>query len=209
MKEHLIENFLSQESCDYITSYLNNSGLLFYNGRCTIYINKESGTNAVCDECITSLENGIDDFPYAFQLMNHFKNNKLQNSLIFDLINLVTKNMCTVFGWDSSEYIYETSHYTCFGTDINTEEGLDIHYDHYGKGGKIYTAVLYLNDNYEGGKVTFYDENHGKFSNPRSFSPKAGSLIYFHGETFHSVENVYSGNRACIVLHVRKKEKDQ
>jgi hypothetical protein len=203
MKPQIIENFISKETCEYINSYMKKSNLLDSDGKCIIYVNKDSGANAVC----------MGWTPEIFSLLNSFKNEGMQNSLIYDLFNLIGKNMCRVFGFRDSEIIYETSHYKCFGVEkIGTgfgsdkvgENGQNPHCDHWGDGGKIYTAVLYLNDQYEGGKITFYKNL--ELDNPISYNPKTGSLIFFDGHTSHSVENVVSGERSSIVLHIRHKE---
>ncbi|NBX77743.1 hypothetical protein EBQ93_00085 [bacterium] len=194
MKEQLIENFVGKEVCDYINSYMKDYNLLDHEGRCIIYMNKDSGSNAIC----------MNWFPEIFSLMNDLENKGLKNSLIYDLFNLIGKNMCSVFNFKNSEIVYETSHYRCFGTELETPEGMNPHADHYGEGGAIHTAVLYLNDDYEGGEVTFF-ENH-QLDNPTKYKPKSGSLLYFHGYQMHSVANVSSGKRACIVLHIREKE---
>ena len=203
MKPQVIENFIGKEACEYINLYMKESSLLDSGGRCIIYVNEDSGSNAVC----------MGWTPEIFSLLNSLGSKDMQNSLIYDLFNLIGKNMCSVFGFSNSEIIYETSHYRCFGVEeIGTgfgsdkigENGQDVHCDHWGEGGKIYSAVLYLNDQYEGGSVTFYENQ--KLDNPISFSPKTGSLILFDGYTPHSVENVVSGERAAFVLHLRHKE---
>jgi hypothetical protein len=203
MKPQIIENFISKETCEYINTYMKESNLLDPDGKCIIHVNEDSGSNAVC----------MGWTPEIFSLLNYFKNEGTQDSLIYDLFNLIGKSMCNVFGFRDSEIIYETSHYKCFGVEkIGTgfgsdkvgENGQNPHCDHWGEGGKIYTAVLYLNDQYEGGKVTFYENL--ELDNPISYSPKTGSLIFFDGYTSHSVENVVSGERASIVLHIRHKE---
>lgn len=203
MKPKLIENFIGKETCEYINSYMKESSLIDSGGRCIVYVNEDSGSNAVC----------MGWTPEIFSLLNFLENKEMQNSLIYDLFNLIGKNMSSVFGFRNSEIIYETSHYRCFGVEeIGTgfgsdkigENGQDVHCDHWGEGGKIYTAVLYLNDQYEGGTVTFYENE--QLDNPISYSPKTGSLIFFDGYTPHSVENVLSGERSTFVMHIRHKE---
>lgn len=203
MKPQIIENFISEETCEYINSYMKQSKLIDVDGKCIVYVNEDSGSNAVC----------MGWMPGIFSLLNHLESKDMQNSLIYDLFNLIGKNMCSVFGFRNSEIIYETSHYKCFGVEkIGTgfgsdkidENGQDPHADHWGEGGKIYTAVLYLNDEYEGGAVTFYENQ--ELNNPTTYSPKTGSLMFFDGYATHSVENVLSGERASFVLHIRHKE---
>jgi hypothetical protein len=56
---------------------------------------------------------------------------------------------------------------------------------------KIYTSMLYLNDNFEGGELFF--PQHNEFS----IKPKAGMLLIFSGDinTMHGIRQITSGNR--------------
>lgn len=51
-----------------------------------------------------------------------------------------------------------------------------------------YTALLYFNDNYEGGEIAFPDKN-------ISIKPKRGSVIIFPSITMHEVKLMISGQR--------------
>jgi len=195
MKPQIIENFIGKKTCEYINSYMKNSDLLDDDGKCIIYVNKDSGSNAVC----------MGWTPEIFSLLDHLKDEQSRDSLIYDLFNLIGQNMSTVFGFKNSDIVYETSHYKCFGPEGAKTEGMNPHVDHWGEGGTIYTAVLYFNENYEGGDIVFYGygEDYTKVENPISYKPKTGSLIYFDGYTMHSVNDVIAGERACLVLHIR------
>ena len=63
-----------------------------------------------------------------------------------------------------------------------------------------YSAVIYLNDNYEGGKTFF---NHGYEA-----QPKTGRLIYFTSgkEDAHGVTEVMSGHRYTFALWFTKNQ---
>lgn len=66
--------------------------------------------------------------------------------------------------------------------------------------GLAFTIVLYLNDNYEGGEISFPNHN-------VSIKPKAGSLIMFPAtsEFVHKVSPILAGNRyssSCSLLMV-------
>lgn len=54
-----------------------------------------------------------------------------------------------------------------------------------------YSAVLYLNDDYEGGRFVIQSENF-------CFKPKAGSVIIFDSHYRHRVEVVEKSNRYAI-----------
>jgi hypothetical protein len=74
-----------------------------------------------------------------------------------------------------------------------------------------YSALLYLNDNYLGGEIVFYDDNTGSLENSTSYHPNSGTLVYFKGDDNypHSVNKVLSGERANLILFYDvKKEKE-
>ena len=56
---------------------------------------------------------------------------------------------------------------------------------------KIYTSMLYLNDNFEGGELFFPQHNE------YSIKPEAGMLLVFSGDinTMHGIRQIESGNR--------------
>jgi hypothetical protein len=56
---------------------------------------------------------------------------------------------------------------------------------------KIYTSMLYLNDDFEGGELFF--PQHNEFS----IKPEAGMLLIFSGDinTMHGIRQIQSGNR--------------
>jgi hypothetical protein len=60
---------------------------------------------------------------------------------------------------------------------------------------KNISALLYLNNNYEGGDIRFTEYN-------KSIKPSPGTLIFFEGDSSkpHEVEEVISGDRYNIVL---------
>jgi hypothetical protein len=203
MKPKIIENYLSKETCNYIISYMEKNNFIKEKGKCLIYVNEESANN--------SLSMGW--HPDIYYFLKDLKQQGLQDSLPYDLFNLIGENMCQAFDFKKSEITYETSHYKSFnpesvgldfGSDIIGENGQAPHVDQYGEGGKIYTAILYLNDQYEGGELVFYEDN--DLLKPQPHKIKAGSLVYFDGHTYHSVENITHGNRTCFILHVRHKE---
>jgi hypothetical protein len=80
MKHNIIENFVGKEVCDYLNSYMTKNNLLDDKGKCTIYINENSGENAIC----------MGWFPEIPSLMKDLKT-KQQDSLIYDLFNLISQ----------------------------------------------------------------------------------------------------------------------
>jgi hypothetical protein len=196
MKPKIIENFINKEMCNYIDSYMKESGLIDHNGQCLIFVNKEDGENSICMGYTEDI----------FYLLDFLEKKELQNSLIYDIFNLIGKNMCHVFNFKDSEIIYETMHYKCLNSKEKVFKGMEPHCDQYGEGGKIYTAVLYLNDNFEGGEIIFYNVDQDVKENKKFYKPSTGSIVCFDGHTLHSVNDLISGERSCLVLHLRFKE---
>jgi hypothetical protein len=76
-----------------------------------------------------------------------------------------------------------------FHSDNTNEDGSPSHFEI-----NKYAAILYLNDSYEGGEVSFLDHN-------IEIAPKAGSLLIFPGgkENVHGVREIVSGDRYSII----------
>jgi len=76
----------------------------------------------------------------------------------------------------------------------------------------VYSSILYLNDDYTGGEVVFYDDDRTKGT---TYSPKTGTLLYFPGteKYHHEVMPVRSGSRSNFVIFfegiTEKKNSDQ
>jgi predicted 2-oxoglutarate/Fe(II)-dependent dioxygenase YbiX len=77
--------------------------------------------------------------------------------------------------------IYPSNAFMVLHSDKNTDFGKVGNYD-------LHTFVFYLNDNYEGGNITFPDYN-------LSIKPSKGLAIMFPGNLLHKVEPVISGTR--------------
>ena len=75
-----------------------------------------------------------------------------------------------------------------------------------GYGENYYSALLYLNDDYEGGEILFYDNNSGTLESATSYKPSPGTLIYFKGDDNypHSVNDITYGERCNIILFYKK-----
>lgn len=59
---------------------------------------------------------------------------------------------------------------------------------------KVFTVTMYLNDNYEGGEISFYDGESDKIYN---YKPEAGDVTVFPGSEpfYHGVLPFYGGSR--------------
>ena len=190
-----IKSFINKKTCDYIISCIKEYNLFDDTGQVMIYINKEEKDN--------SISTGFD--PEMFNLIEYLEKNQQKNTIIYDLLNLIAKNMCGVFDFKDSEVIYETMAFNLLTPDIIDSDGIakSVHYDHYGDNGIIYTAILYLDDNYEGGELILYDQNIVDEAHSIPHKPETGQLFYFDGYTPHAVGHVTSGERSNLVLHMR------
>ena len=61
-----------------------------------------------------------------------------------------------------------------------------------------WTALIYLNDDYTGGDLSFDDLGY-------KLSPKAGSIVFFSSDERHSAEMVATGNKYFIFLYIQSK----
>jgi hypothetical protein len=61
-----------------------------------------------------------------------------------------------------------------------------------------WTALIYLNDDYTGGNLSF--DNLGY-----KISPTAGSIVFFPSDEYHSAEQVFTGNKCFIFLYIQSK----
>jgi predicted 2-oxoglutarate/Fe(II)-dependent dioxygenase YbiX len=58
---------------------------------------------------------------------------------------------------------------------------------------RMVTVILYLNDEYEGGKLIFPDIG-------VTYQPAKGDVVLFLSEYFHAVSTVTSGHRYCVIF---------
>ena len=132
------------------------------------------------------------------------KNNS-EEVILYDLINLIHQSASSTFGFKKSDMSLDRINYRTF------EEGQYFHYhiDQCGEGGEIYTALLYLNDDYEGGEIVFYDIETGRDGPFEAFLPAPGTLLCFKGDhtSPHEVLPVLFGRRANIAMNFRLLDK--
>ena len=58
-----------------------------------------------------------------------------------------------------------------------------------------WTALIYLNDDYTGGKLEFNNLGY-------SITPTAGSIVFFSSDEVHTAHQVLSGNKYFIFLYI-------
>jgi hypothetical protein len=122
-----------------------------------------------------------------------------ESQIMYLLIESVIKSIQNVFGFSNEKISINRVLYQV----LRTGEKLAYHADGYGGGGVEgygthgYSALLYLNDNYTGGDIVFYNDDSRK-----SYHPKIGTLIYFKGDEdhYHSVNKVIKGERLNLIL---------
>jgi len=182
MQPKIIENFISKEMCIYINDYFLNNVKLDQQGYSNIYVNKY-----------------LPFYDDSYLLKTLDKKNSKQ-ALFYDTLNLLQKSIKLQFNFSKDELDSEFFNYRNFGPGQNFK---DYHIDDYGNVGKLYTALLYLTDDYEGGEITFYDGGPEEKDKSVTYRPKAGSLFLFEGIDPHSVNPVISGRRALFSMNNR------
>ena len=120
---------------------------------------------------------------------------EIVSNTILEVSALVTK-----YAYKTSEIIKEKFNVKeelyCLTSHLGTwknGEGLEIHDDTYGASFTQFSSVIYLNDDYSGGKIMF-PELH------IALKPEAGDLLFFPSKGYwHEVSPVISGSRSTIV----------
>jgi Rps23 Pro-64 3,4-dihydroxylase Tpa1-like proline 4-hydroxylase len=181
---NIINNFISKKTAKFLNDYLK--------------------TKVEIHEPDSGHPNGVNRFPIYFKGKSVFFDQikiKKEDKIVFDLLNLIGQSISNKFNLPKNNISLRGMTYTIY----NTGQGLPAHDDWKVSKFEVYSAILYLNDDYEGGDIIFYDfwdQLNPKFSKFKKYHPKCGQLFYFNGnhDTIHEVENVISGKRSCIIL---------
>ena len=178
MQPKIIENFISKETSQTLHNFLK-----------------------------TKSYEHLPDIPHPAGIMHTSIDEKYLKSIseekdlfIIDLINLLINSISNVFNLPKDKLKIKTQRYTW----LSDGQSLSKHDDYLVSNYKVYSAVLYLTDDYEGGEILFYNEDKSFVS----YKPSAGSLIYFEGNLDypHEVKEVISGDRANLVLFYESSE---
>jgi predicted 2-oxoglutarate/Fe(II)-dependent dioxygenase YbiX len=95
---------------------------------------------------------------------------------------------------------------------------LRIHQDEHNTFSKLsYSAVMYLNDNYEGGEICFLKDFSSDFDFPLyekemnglEYKPDKGDLVIFKSDTWHGGTKIENGNRYSIIFWSTEQEEYQ
>tara|TARA_B100000073_G_scaffold171279_1_gene141634 strand:+ start:1397 stop:1933 length:537 start_codon:yes stop_codon:yes gene_type:complete len=157
------------------------------------------------------------------KLIDFFKNadkqkqdNEFDNrTLNYDLVNdLEIKNIMNKFRWQLTfkvmSHYNEDALYPQFLDLVEWKTGMkmDWHADNMYRDGKPnntpfrdYSAVTYLNDDYEGGVTQFKNDL------TEDILPEAGGVVVFPSDRFHNVSEVTSGTRYTMPMWWSKNER--
>lgn len=170
-----IKNFLSLDDCKKAIFYMENGDT-----SCPIHKNNECDNIALDD---TARKNYL-SFDEQCLFDNNVRGQYSEDFSFYDISQIskkMQKEVSLTFK-DNVRMIRLAMHRYHNGASQKP------HLDHY-----PYAAILYLNDNYEGGELYFPDTN-------ISFKPNAGSLYMFLGQSnIHGVSSVNAGRRYTIV----------
>lgn len=173
----VIEDFITQEECDFLIEYSEskNGGVGTYNNEANIF---HWGT----DKSFSPLE---------------------QNPIAKDLTKDIVKRVGDIF-LENFEMKHTFEFKRLFAQTLNVGGDVPPHtddqdvYDGKPLVEEHYSALLFLNEDYQGGELEF--ENHNI-----TMKPKTRSLVYFKGdaETMHEVKLVTEGKRINLVIFFR------
>jgi hypothetical protein len=197
----IINNFVSKEDLDFFTKYIDNNweDTTKFRQRVGMAMNKGIAARAI--------------FP-----------DEKPASLFKDLENVVNKYSKKFIDYSKNEfsdkrevYFYGVS-ITRLSKDIQIRIHADIHEEF---SDLVYSGVMYLNDNYQGGEITFIDsheftEKDIKMDHSKGllvsfpiyedsmgglvYKPKAGDMVIFPSNKLHGGKVVIEGTRDAIVF---------
>jgi len=176
-KIKLIENFISEEDAktfiDYINlNYLDSSKF-------------EVGVKALQDGNMRSQAN----IPEKHSLDNHKEMNELMHKYSAKFLE-----ECHIFFQDNFE-IYTTA---IWMTRFEKNTQLPAHVDNHEEAEHLFrSGVIYLNEEYDGGYLKFFDHNF-------TYKPKRLSLVLFDSTYLHQITNIVSGVRMTVPIWATK-----
>jgi hypothetical protein len=182
MQPSIIKNFITKETCDAINSYI-----------------KPRVQPHPIDE---AHPHGKSQLPIFHKNESVFFNQidvnpDSEGKTIFDILNLIQTSIASKFNLPKDKIKVKGMTYTL----CEEGQGLPIHNDWGVSKCDVYSAILYINEDYEGGEIVFYNDVDDKNSGV-SYKPESGMLVYFPGteEYVHEVMKVKSGSRANFVI---------
>lgn len=152
---------------------------------------------------------------YMEQIINHNDEENIlidTRSSVDEVSSIIAAASASIRNMITEKFGVEVDIINCSYIEMHEGSSNDLHSDLFHLDGTPYddgqnlefSGLIYLNDgetDFTGGNIVFPNQNF-------SFTPKAGSLIFFSGdlEHIHEVEVVRSGIRKNIVLFFDKKD---
>lgn len=194
---NIIENFISKDTCNFLISEYKNS----FKENAETKNNIHGGHSVGIDHAFK-----IGPGKFAFPFYNSDSNNNIATDLTTNIINSICREI-------SDFYKERVDPRSIFFSKMLEGSFLNKHYDNYLNDGKKfypygsnpeiiekigfkedYSALLYLNNDYQGGEIEFPQEN-------LILKPEPGTLIFFKGNqnSMHGVNEIIKGERINIV----------
>jgi len=197
----IIENFVDEEDIIFFTKYINDNYMdqNKFKHRTGVAFNKGLAARAIFPD-----EKPASMFKELENIINKYSNKFIKE--------------CKKFFLDDREILFYGVSITRLSKDIQIRIHQDIHNDFVDL---LYSGVLYLNDDYEGGEVTFLnnytvkDEDYLIYPGTDKkilfpiykndlgglvYKPKKGDLVIFPSLKYHGGRMVENGNRDSIIL---------
>ena len=132
---------------------------------------------------ITSLSHDKKNHNVVFDIFYKYISEYIDNTNIDADINNIDGGEIFIRKYDTGSYL--TEHQDVYGQPNG--EGI--------KNPLVVTALLYLNDDFDGGEIYFPEKG-------ISIKPDCGSLVVFPSKTVHGVKTLISGNRYLTSIYI-------
>lgn len=154
-------------------------------------------TDSECISYINLINNTTNICPFTNSGI--FKNNKFTDS---NISNSLYKRLCDFISVDrllkiniigNNDLIMTGQYEPEQEFSLHTDTGL--YYDKINKLKSTYTLLIYLNDDFEGGETTFYDQS---FNEQFKITPQKGMALIFNIDNWHRGCKIKKGNKLWI-----------
>lgn len=179
MQPKIIENFISSSLCYVLNNYFKSRAHKDQNGYLSVPLTSKEKT------------------------FGYHHNDGLEGEIFSEIVRILISSIAHEFNIPKSKISLNRVNYQIL------TEGQEVGYHSDNRGayqGQMKntgrSALLYLNKDYTGGEIAFYDKDINGYENKIEYRPNPGTLIYFVGDEDHphSVNPVISGERANLVL---------